>query len=313
MRKKTVARMMSAVITGSMIISLAACGSSSAPTAESAPVESAAASTEAETTEETTNTEPLEFSYYGPIWKPYQESTPIFDELMKRTNTTIDFEWVSNDALETQLASKVASGDLPDVISGGTSAAPGIQDLIKQGVIVPITDYLEKDMPNYVRFLEGNDYLTLTNYEDGEIYGFGLVMDVPPAFSTAIRTDWLEKLNLEMPKTWEDWVTVWKAFAKEDANGNGDPNDEVPFAVSHQFFKFVLNMFGMQSNGEFSVVDGEYLYDPENPNYEKFLDSMRELYAEGILPKEFVTLEGADFNTLGASNTLGSYVLPRAG
>ena len=58
-------------------------------------------------------------------------------------------------------------------------------------------------MPNYVRFLEGNDYLTLTNYEDGEIYGFGLVMDVPPAFSTAIRTDWLEKLNLEMPKTWE--------------------------------------------------------------------------------------------------------------
>ncbi len=67
-------------------------------------------------------------------------------------------------------------------------------------------------------------------------------------------------------------------------------------------------MFGMQSNGEFSVVDGEYLYDPENPNYEKFLDSMRELYAEGILPKEFVTLEGADFNTLGASNTLGSYV-----
>ena len=163
-------------------------------------------------------------------------------------------------------------------------------------------------MPNYVRFLEGNDYLTLTNYEDGEIYGFGLVMDVPPAFSTAIRTDWLEKLNLEMPKTWEDWVTVWKAFAKEDANGNGDPNDEVPFAVSHQFFKFVLNMFGMQSNGEFSVVDGEYLYDPENPNYEKFLDSMRELYAEGILPKEFVTLEGADFNTLGASNTLGSYV-----
>ena len=53
-------------------------------------------------------------------------------------------------------------------------------------------------MPNYVRFLEDNDYLTLTNYEDGEIYGFGLVMDVPPAFSTAIRTDWLEKLNLEM-------------------------------------------------------------------------------------------------------------------
>lgn len=85
MRKKTVARMMSAVITGSMIISLAACGSSSAPTAESAPVESVAASTEAETTEETTNTEPLEFPITVRSGSRIRNLHPIFDELMKRT------------------------------------------------------------------------------------------------------------------------------------------------------------------------------------------------------------------------------------
>lgn len=46
-------------------------------------------------------------------------------------------------------------------------------------------------MPNYVRFLEGNDYLTLTNYEDGEIYGFGLVMDVPPhSVLQSVQTGW---------------------------------------------------------------------------------------------------------------------------
>ena len=144
------------------------------------------------------------------------------------------------------------------------------------------------------------DRLQLINQEDGEIYGFGLVMDVPPAFSTMIRRDWLDNLNLEMPKTWDEWVNVWKAFAAEDANGNGDPNDEIPFAINYDFFKFILNIFGMQSNGTFSVVDGEYLYDPENPNYETFLDSMRQVYADGLFAKEFVTLKGADFNTLGA-------------
>ena len=55
-------------------------------------------------------------------------------------------------------------------------------DLIKQGLIVPLTDYLEKDMPNYMRFVDDKDRLQLINQEDGEIHGFGLVMDVPPAF-----------------------------------------------------------------------------------------------------------------------------------
>lgn len=302
MKRNVVKKWICIVMTGSMLFGLTACGSGGPEQVSESGGEVAKAEKISE------EGESFAFSYYGPIWKPYKESTPIFDELMRRTNTKIDFEWVSEDALETQLASRIASGDLPDVISGGTKAIPGIQDLIRQGVVVPITDYLEKDMPNYVRFLEENDWMSLVNYEDDEVYGFGLVMDVPQAFSTAIRKDWLDNLDLEIPETWDQWVEVWKAFATEDANGNGDPGDEVPFAVNHDFFKFLLNIFGMKSNGTFSVENGEYLYDPEHPNYEMFLDSMRELYEEGILSKEFVTLEGTDFNTLGAGNTLGSFV-----
>ena len=44
-------------------------------------------------------------------------------------------------------------------------------------------------MPNYMRFVDDKDRLQLINQEDGEIYGFGLVMDVPPAFSTMIRRE----------------------------------------------------------------------------------------------------------------------------
>lgn len=292
-----------------MILSLAGCGnkpteSTTAPDAGKTQEASEPTAKESGSASETA----AEFSYFGPLWKPYKESTPIFDELMKRTGITVNFEWANEEGFDTQLASKVAAKDLPDVISGGTGAPKAIDDLIKQGLIVPLTDYLEKDMPNYMRFVDDKDRLQLINQEDGEIYGFGLVMDVPPAFSTMIRRDWLDNLNLEMPKTWDEWVNVWKAFAAEDANGNGDPNDEIPFAINYDFFKFILNIFGMQSNGTFSVVDGEYLYDPENPNYETFLDSMRQVYADGLFAKEFVTLKGADFNTLGASNTLGSLV-----
>ena len=299
MRRKIYGRVMAAVLAAALLA--AGCGSGTQETQESG-----TAAQQETGQEESAGSK--EFSYFGAIWSPYQETSPIFDELMERTGITVDFEWVNEDGLDTLLASKVAAQDLPDVISGGTKAPAAINDLISQGLIVPITDYLDNELANYGRLLTEEDRLYLTYQDDGEIYGFGLVMDVPQTFSTMIRTDWLERVGLDIPETWDDWMEVWRAFKTQDANGNGNPNDEVPFGFNYDMIKLMMNVFGINSNGEFSVVDGEYVYDPEHPNYELFLDTMRQMYEEGLLPQDFVTTAGTDFNTLGASNTLGSLI-----
>lgn len=307
MKRKVYEKIVATALAVSMVLSMAGCGNDGSDGTKASEASEASGKDETVQQEEVAEGE-QEFSYFGPLWNPYKETSPIFDELMERTGITVNFEWTTQDGMETLLASKVASKDLPDVISGGSTAPAAINDLINQGLIVPITEYLDDELSNYGRMLTEEDKLFLTNQDDGEIYGFGLVMDVAPAYSTMIRTDWLERVGLDIPETWEEWLQVWRAFKEEDANGNGDPNDEVPFAVNYDMIKFLLNIFGMNSNGEFSVVDGEYIYDPENPNYEGFLDAMRDMYAEGLLPQEFVTLTGSDFNSLGASNTLGSLV-----
>jgi len=163
-------------------------------------------------------------------------------------------------------------------------------------------------MPNFVSILEESDYLHLKNSNDGEIYGVGLKMDVDAAYSTMIRSDWLTNLGLEFPKTWDDWVNVWTAFKNEDANGNGNPNDEIPLALRYDQFYLMLNAFGINSNGHFSVVDGEYVYDPENPNYVQFLEAMKGLYKDGILFEEYITCDSTQLSTIGSGNTLGSTV-----
>ena len=311
MKKKMLAKLAAAALAAAMVLSMAGCSNdkgSSQPTGSSQASSAAGTSSAAEQTKTEEEEFKGEFSYFGPLWSPYQESSPIFDELMARTGVTVNFEWVDTANQETQLSSKVASQDLPDVISGGTSGPKAIDDLIRQGLIVPITDYLDDGLENYGRLLTDSDRLFLTNQDDGEIFGFGLVMDVPPAHSTMIRTDWLKRVGKEIPVTWDEWVDVWRAFKAEDANGNGDPNDEVPFGFNYDMIRYVLAVFGMQTNGTFSIVDGEYVYDPENPNYETFLDAMRGLYEEGLISQEMVTLKGADFNSLGASNTLGSLI-----
>ena len=43
----------------------------------------------------------------------------------------------------------------------------------------------------------------------------------------------LDHLGLDMPTTTDEFVEVLRAFKDNDANGNGNPNDEIPLA-----FKF---------------------------------------------------------------------------
>ena len=45
-----------------------------------------------------------------------------------------------------------------------------------------------------------------------------------------LREDWLQKLGLEKPETLEEWITVAKAFATQDPNGNGE-QDEVALSA----------------------------------------------------------------------------------
>lgn len=40
-------------------------------------------------------------------------------------------------------------------------------------------------------------------------------------FHIAINVEWLEALNLEMPKTPDEFVNVLKEFVTKDPNGNG--------------------------------------------------------------------------------------------
>ena len=303
--KKVTKRGMALMLATSMALAMAGCGK----TTESKDVSNASGnveqSTESKTTE--TNDAPKEFEYFGQLWEPYQESTPVYDALQEATGVKVNFTWNSSDSYSTLLAARIANQDLPDVIGYGVDSSL-LQGLIDDGLIIPLTDYLDEYMPNYMRFITDEDYLYMLNQSDGEVYAFGMLMDVPGAYSTMIRQDWLDNLGLKMPTTWDEWVATWEAFAKEDANGNGDPNDEIPFAFAYSFTYWMENYFGIASNGSYSIVDGDYVYDPEHPRYEEFLDAMRDLYSKGLISKEFPTLTYTEMESLAASDVLGSCV-----
>ena len=70
---------------------------------------------------------------------------------------------------------------------------------------------------------------------DGEIYGLPQVNECYHCFYSQrawINSDWLENVGMDVPQTTEEFVDVLTAFKEQDANGNGDPNDEIPLAAA---------------------------------------------------------------------------------
>lgn len=268
---------------------LSGCGQTSAPSAAPAASASPAATEQGAASAAPAGAavpfkETFEFSWLGSIWAPYSADSTIFDFIQKATNTKINFEWAPLDNYQVRVNTALASGKLPDVI--GLNGA-NLTDLIGQGAVVALDDYYAKDAPNITARLVKEDYPFLRNISDGKIYVIPYMIDFPPILSYMVRKDWLDRANLQVPATWDQWVGAWTVFRDTDANGDGDAANEIPIAGSPDI---LLEAFGIHSNDAFCVAgDGTYMLIYDHPNYRKYLEAMAKLYQDKLFDQEFAT------------------------
>lgn len=203
-------------------------------------------------------------------------------ELQKQTNTNIAFELVNRDTYETNLQTMLASGKLPDVVS--FTSANQVNMLVDQGALLPLDDLLEQYGQNILKVV-GEDNFNASRAADGHIYVVPAKYTTPFSQSWIIRTDWLERCGMSVPTTWDELVKVLEAFKEQDANGDGDPTNEIP--LSGMADKS-LYTFGIYNNDIFCVnQSGEYTLIFEHENYRAWLEAMRDLYARGLLDPEY--------------------------
>lgn len=232
----------------------------------------------------------------------------LYNYIEELTNVKIDVSYSSSMA-ET-LTTMLATDTLPDIFH-----VNGINmfQLVSEGAVVNLGDYLDK-IPNYTRWLESSELATGKNLEDGGLYGINFLTLYPPTFSLNERADWLKNLGLEQPETLDEWLTVWRAIRDNDANGNGDPTDEIPYgdaanvwAACEYPMTGLLSVFGIKSNGIFYYDDeGNYKLVYEHPRYREYLELCRLMYEEGLVDKEVFTHTSRDVEQLFYSNTVFS-------
>lgn len=240
------------------------------------------------------------------VYSEYDEETFWFTRFM-RENSGLDITWEVYDpssAAETK-SLLMASGDMPDMLQGVFFSAADVYNFGQlQGLLYPVDTLLEY-MPTFSAILEKQPELRAAiTAPDGHIYGFPALGDGKYRYSQRfwINTDWLKNVGMENPTTLEELYQVLKAFKEQDANGNGDPNDEIPFSGSwdenYSERGLILTAYGFASCGNNLSVDytdgvdaedKQLIYVPYAPEYKDYLHYMNKLYTEGLIDQDIFT------------------------
>ncbi|WP_300331201.1 extracellular solute-binding protein [Fusobacterium sp.] len=223
--------------------------------------------------------------------KVFDENMEVFKEAFKDTNIKLVSASSKNLTEEIQAFNlAVASGNLPDIIS--LAYPEKLEDLGMQGGMIPLNDLIDKHAPNIKAFFEKYPrYKKDAVATDGNIYFIPDYYDwyaMKSAQGVFIRKDWLNKLNLPVPNTMEDFYKTLKAFKEQDPNGNGI-KDEIPyFERSVEFAeKELIGLFGAEIG---FYVDGDQVkFGPAQPRFKEAMKEVIKWYKEGLIDQEIFT------------------------
>ena len=242
----------------------------------------------------------------------------ILDLLEEQTGVKVELMKYPYAVAQEKLALQLNSGDYADCIGGWTLSANSILTYgVDEGVFIPLEDYFDKYAPKITEILSLEGVRETMTTPDGHIYSIPYALSAPQvAFNPYINTTWLKNVGMEMPTTTEELRAVLKAFKEKDANGNGDPNDEIPFTTdpNNKHLGELAGWFGMSVNDEgFTMVDGKLTFGANTEEYKNGIKFLASLYAEGLVDNEMFTQDSAQWKAKGGQNLYGVSIMYGSG
>ncbi len=189
---------------------------------------------------------------------------------------------VTRNQSEQKLNALFAAGEAPDLI---LEYAPQIKNtLIDQKLLRPIDDMIEQYSTTYKEILKRHPILRKKGTgKDGRLYQFGRINETIPMRGLFIRTDWLEKLHLEIPRTTEELYLAAKAFTELDPDANGK-RDTYGIALSGNSGAILNELFGV-TYPDYVNRNGELVHGWDN--IEAVTAFKKRIYDEGLADREF--------------------------
>lgn len=237
-------------------------------------------------------------------------------------NVNLEFILLPQSEASNKLQIMIASGEkLPDIINMNLDIATTYA-YAQAGAIRPLDEYYENLSVNLKSVVEAHpEYMIMEaiTAPDGHLYSVPSYLSELHSVVAArcwINDTWLDNLGLEKPTTPEEFYNVLKAFKEQDANGNGDPNDEIPMIgawtgmrSSYNVLIYIMNAFVQADFMDFLTVDNGVVgvsYNTEG--WYKGLEFAHKLVSEGLIDMASFTQDGTQYAAVCDNNGEGCIV-----
>ncbi len=234
---------------------------------------------------------------------------PAIKRLEEQTGIHLEWEVVKGNDWSTKLNLMFASGDYPDLILTPQTEVDQEEYGVSQGLLIPLNDDLtSKYMPTYTerRAAEDIDPCEGLTASDGNKYAVGYMVGqyINTNAHFFINQDWLERLNLAAPNNVEELTEVLRAFKEQDANGNGNPSDEVPLQMSlengYYGVRYALPMFGIPA-GPLKWIyldnDKKVQFVATQQGFRECMEWLHTCYKEGLTDPEMISQDANTFES----------------
>ncbi len=250
---------------------------------------------------------------------------PAFVHLEELTNVKVNFESVPDEGFIEKRNLIFASNELPDFIIRAKLTPEEETKYATAQQIIPLDPYFADYAPNFSAMLaEDSNLIKSIAAADGSVYSM-------PQINTTlgnlmqkhwINSTWLDNLGLAVPTTTDELYEALVAFRDQDANGNGDTTDEIPFGAqlgtvaptfnaAATFARTFYGSFGMALNygaiDFYSEIDDEGMVKllPLQDGYEDMLTYLNMLWEENLIHKEIFAQDLTQLASQVNSDTVG--------
>lgn len=236
------------------------------------------------------------------------------DAYKDKLNVQFNYLWTTNDdQYDSKWNTAIASGDIPDCAVVDSTI---YKELLDAGYVEDMTDYYNNYASGQYKQWSKEDggvtekYMTV----DGKLYGLPEFGSQPDNNNIlCIRNDWLKKVNMPEPKTFDDLIAVAKAFKAAKLGGDGTYG----FCINKQVDSMLSLLNAMGAYYNIWIKDGssgKLTYSTVQPAMRDALLKLQSMYQDGLFNQDFAvkdsTTAGEDIAAGKVGITGGIYITP---
>ncbi len=251
------------------------------------------------------------------------ENNIMLDWVRDQLNIDVKIAWQAlSSEYGNKLALNVVSEALPDIIYIPSSSYLTFRQMVDNGMLADLSEAYEKAAGNYLKAtyatFEGKNLEPIT--VDGKLYALSSANIGYGHNVLWLRSDWLDKLNLEVPKTIDELKHVLKEFVEKDPGGNG-PGNTVGLTVhatkpvggyGNKFgLEPIFHSVGAYPGQWMKDESGKVFYGSTAPEMKEALAIARSMYEEKLIDPQFLARIGSgETDAVVDSGLSGAFFAP---